>query len=88
MLEIYQNQTNEPYIRGFYLNVTESESPYELRLGDGVRQSINVARNICTITDFYKIVDDLIPDDWETECNNNVTISSDGKIYILYFYFH
>ncbi|KAI2800106.1 hypothetical protein BLOT_014013 [Blomia tropicalis] len=84
MLEIYQNQTNEPYIRGFYLNVTESESPYELRLGDGVRQSINVARNICTITDFYKIVDDLIPDDWETECNNNVTISSDAiSVYIL-----
>jgi len=83
MLEIYQNQTQEPYLKTFYLNVTESESPYELELKDCGPAS-NAQKTRCTVSNFQKMVSDLIPDNWEEECENNATINTDViSVYIL-----
>ena len=80
MLEIYQNQTNEPYIKLFYLNVTESETPFELELNDCPQTWTNGAtKSVCTTSNFHAMVNDLIPGNWEEECGTGLVISADGK---------
>lgn len=82
MLEIHQNQTQEPYIKTLYLNVTESESPYELELHNCGPASNG--RQTCAVTNFHQMVSDLIPDNWEEECENTTAINTDAiSVYIL-----
>lgn len=80
MLEIYQNQTDEPYLRTFYLNDTASERPYELELRTCPQTWTNGAKKaVCTLTSFQQVVSDLIPGNWEEECKNVTEISADGE---------
>ncbi len=80
MLEIYQNQTDEPYLRTFYLNDTASERPIELELKSCPQTWTNGAKKaVCTLTSFQQTVGDLIPGDWEEECRNVSEVSADGE---------
>lgn len=82
MLEIHQNQTDEPYILPFYLNDTFSERPYELELKSCPQTWTNGAKKaVCTLTSFKQIVSDLIlnSEEWEEECQNVAEVSADGK---------
>lgn len=84
MLEIYQHQTDEPYLRTFYLNDTASERPYELEMKSCPQTWTNGANSngkkaVCTLTSFQQIVSDLIPGDWEEECENEAEASTDGE---------
>ena len=105
ILEIHQpsqnNQSTQQtdwIIKIFYLNVTESESPYELELKDctddehnddrSLKMNNNMALTnnrvvrkvqICTLTNFRRMISDLIPDNWEEECENTATINTDGN---------
>lgn len=85
MLEIYQNQTDEPYLRTFYLNDTASERPIELELKSCPQTWTNGAKKaVCTLTSFQQTVGDLIPGDWEEECRNVSEVSADAiSVYIL-----
>lgn len=79
LLEIHQNQTQEPYLRTFYLNVTESESPFELELKDCPQTWTSGAKKaVCTLTSFRQMVSDLIPGNWEEECGNTIKANTDG----------
>ncbi|KAH7646619.1 lysosomal acid phosphatase-like protein [Dermatophagoides farinae] len=77
MMEIHQNHTDESFIRMYYLNVTEMENPYRLELKDCYyyikqRQLIHGSNpDQCTITNFYETIKDLLPNDWNVECENS-----------------
>ena len=80
MLEIHQNQTQDPFIKLLYLNVTQSESPFELELKDCPQTWTNGAKKaVCTLTSFRQMVNDLIPGNWEEECENIATFSADSE---------
>ncbi|OTF69161.1 lysosomal acid phosphatase-like protein [Euroglyphus maynei] len=90
MIEIHRQQNhtiinNEPFIRMYYLNVTEMEKPYPLELNNCKR--IGSDHDHCTISNFYESIKDLIPDDWDAECENpsssSRSISAD-RMYFIY----
>ena len=59
------HQAKDPFIKTYYLNQTETRSPYELRLNDCAKDG----SELCTVNQFKQSVQDLIPDNWEEECN-------------------
>ncbi|CAG2107647.1 unnamed protein product, partial [Medioppia subpectinata] len=64
MIEL--RQTNNKYtIEMFYLNDTQSEKPMTL-----VLPNCTNARNECLFQQFVESVNDLIPGDWNSECQN------------------
>ncbi|XP_075679224.1 prostatic acid phosphatase-like [Dermatophagoides pteronyssinus] len=83
MIEIHHNHTNEPFIKMFYLNETEKEKPYPLELNDCIRIGSN--QDHCTISNFYETIKDLLPDNWDVECQNQSqsTEADPLSIYLL-----
>ncbi|KPM10367.1 lysosomal acid phosphatase-like protein 3 [Sarcoptes scabiei] len=80
LLELHQElEDRSPFLKLFYLNVTESERPFELSLNDCKRfdaaESVQPVQaqnqsNHCTLERFHRSIKDLIPKDWQVECEN------------------
>lgn len=79
MIEIHQNHTNEPFIKMFYLNETEKEKPYPLELNDCIRIGSN--QDHCTISNFYETIKDLLPNNWDVECQNQSQSTEADRMY-------
>lgn len=84
MLELHQNQTQEPYLKAYYLNVTESKHPYQLKLSSCLNiktPSVSTSNPLkvqlsspnndqCTLSKFFTLTQSLILKNWEVECEN------------------
>lgn len=91
LLELHQElEDRSPFLKLFYLNVTESERPFELSLNDCKRfdaaESVQPVQaqnqsNHCTLERFHRSIKDLIPKDWQVECENFDRLDDERKIY-------
>lgn len=65
VLELHEDiEQNLFFVKAFYRNNTKTEMPMELKLP--------FCEDPCSYKQFYDHISNLIPDDWETECENNV----------------
>ncbi|RWS03100.1 lysosomal acid phosphatase-like protein 3, partial [Dinothrombium tinctorium] len=63
MFELYATSSGKPYMKMFYLNVTESEKPFQLR------SPYCNDDDWCDFETFLKNTDHLIPKNWVRECD-------------------
>lgn len=97
IFELHQNLTQEPYLKAFYLNVTESKSPYQLKLNSCLNvksqsqstskpskvQLLSSNHDQCTLSKFFTLTQPFIVKNWEVECQNIRSKEySDGKLSI------
>lgn len=95
MLEVHQRTpTDKPYLRLFYLNQTETNTPHELRLNDCINDDSDLITTnprssnrlhqhsevgVCTVSKWIHSIEGLIPGDWEKECDNVSVDELDGE---------
>ena len=82
---MHQNQSHSPIINAYYLNKTESKSPYPLILKDCLRmeKTKSESESVCTVSNFHLSVQDLIPHNWEVECENIITNNVECKLTVF-----
>lgn len=80
LMEVYDNSTNGEFIKAYYLNETETESPYSLPLTNCINIAEPSKDPLCTVANFRLSVQDLLPGDWKAECEHKSKPQIDGMI--------